>query len=172
MVKKFKIKFLATVIFLALLIVSSIYMTTLPTVHAQAITVTNRQKATDILDNAVGLNMAAYSSTLVSESANNTSVLTAISKLPQDDLIFTLTTVQSNLTARCLFINGTLNLLYLSNLVGTPALNVPTTNNVADAQGFLQRYQTYSVNQIYTLLSATLTNVSPNVNMTKESRKC
>ena len=176
MTKKPKRLFLIAVLLAGLMI--SVGVTLSPMAHA-AVT-TNSQQAIGILGNVVGFDMNVYTASLVSDSNNAAhpvptppttinlpATTTPISSLSQDDLIFNLTSAHSNARARVTFIDGSLNQISLGNYVGSPALNQPATNTLVMAQGFLQRYQSYTSNSFYGSLSSMINNVSPNTNATE-----
>src|ERR1035437_9049520 len=170
-----------TIAFLLILLISIAYMSISPAVHASVIT--NQQKATDILANVVGFNMNSYTQNLVSEIDNSlqpiplppttlSSTSTAavqVSSLLRDDVTFNLTSTQSNLRARCTFVNGRLNQISIHNEVGSPSVNQPTTNLVTMTQGFLQRYQSFTGNSLYGSLSSMLNNINLQTNQTVKS---
>ena len=168
MIKISKQKLLATTVLLAILIISSTSASLMPSAHAQE--VTSSQQATDILGNVVGLNMNAYTANLTSDvntAANPGAVPTPNLGLPKETLTYNLTGSQNSLTASVSFINGNLNMIYLSNYVGSPSLNKPTTNTLSMAQGFLQSYQEYTGNQFYGSLSSMLKGIALNTNTTE-----
>jgi hypothetical protein len=157
-------KILAITVFLSVLLGYSCCTALLPTAHAQVINeTTDSQKAIDFLSNVVGINMNACATNLTSY----TTVATPISSLTQDNVIFNLTSYHNTMKARFTFINGNLNLLYLSNVAASSSINQPTANALVSAQGFLQRYQSYTGNQLYGSLSSMLNNVAPNTNKTE-----
>jgi hypothetical protein len=157
-------KILATTILLSVLLGYSCYTALSPTAHAQVINeTTETQKALDLLSNVVGINTNACATNQIS----HTMTATPISSLTQDNVIFNLTTNQSSMQARFTFVNGNLNMLYLSNGVASSSINQPTANALASAEGFLQSYQSYTGNQLYGLLSSMLNNVAPNTNKTE-----
>lgn len=153
MTKKPKRLLLIAVLLAGLMI--SVGITLSPMAHA-AVT-TNSQQAIGILGNVVGFDMNVYTASLVSDSNNAAhpvptppttinlpATTTPISSLSQDDLIFNLTSAHSSARARVTFIEGSLNQMSLDNYVGSPSLNQPATNTLVMAQGFLQRYQSYT----------------------------
>ena len=156
------------VIALLILMSSIAYMALSPPAHAAVIT--NSQKTTNILGNIVGLNMNSYTTELTSDvntATNPAPVPTATLGLPQETVMYNLTGTQGSLRASCSFINGNLNQIYLSNYVGSPSLSQTTTNTLDMAQGFLQRYQSYTGNQLYSSLSSMLTGIAINTNTTE-----
>ncbi len=176
MTKKPKRLLLIAVLLAGLMI--SVGITLSPMAHA-AVT-TNSQQAIGILGNVVGFDMNVYTASLVSDSNNAAhpvptppttinlpATTTPISSLSQDDLIFNLTSAHSSARARVTFIEGSLNQMSLDNYVGSPSLNQPATNTLVMAQGFLQRYQSYTSNSFYGSLSSMINNVPPNTNMTE-----
>lgn len=164
MIKISKKKILAIIVFLSVLLVYNGYMASSPIAHAQVITeTTDSQKAIDLLSNVVGINTNAYAPTL----ASHTTMATQLSSLTQDNVIFNLTTNHSSMQASFTFINGNLNMLYLSNGAGSSSINQPTANALVSARGFLQRYQSYTGNQLYGSLGSMLSNVAPNTNRTE-----
>jgi hypothetical protein len=153
--------FLTTVLVIMLSILT--YATLSTTVYAAEIT--NSQKAKDILSSVVGLNMTAYTTDLNSDIKNTTPSIANLG-LPQETLVYNLTSTQGSLTASCTFINGSLNQIYLSNYMGTQALNQPTINTLNMAQNFLISYQSYTGNHFYGSLSSMLNGVAVNTNAT------
>jgi hypothetical protein len=164
MIKISEKRILVLAVLLSVLLVYNACASSLPTAHAQVITeTTNTQWAMDLLSNVVGINTNAYAVNLTS----HTTTATAVSSLAQDNVIFNLTANNNSMQARFTFINGNLNLLYLSNGVGSSSINQPTANALVSAQGFLQRYQSYTDNQLFGSLSSMLNNVAPNTNKTE-----
>jgi hypothetical protein len=166
--------FLAVIIVLTLL--SSIAYTALsPTAKASEV---SSQRTTEILRTSVGLNMNAYTENLLPARTIPTpsttvnlqpdSEPTPTSSFPKDDVTLSLTNAQSSVITRSSFINGRLNKLSLS-YVGSPSFNQPATNDIAMAQGFLQRYQSFTGNSLYRSLSSMLDNIDPEKNVTKNA---
>jgi hypothetical protein len=182
MIKISKQKMILYTSIFVLILSSSAYVSLLPTAHAAEIT--TAQKATDLLGSVVGFDMNSYSTQLISDTSKSTQPIpvppttlslvnasspSPISSLPRDDVIFNLTNAQSSVRARCSFINGKLNQISIYNSVGLPILNQPATNTAAMAQGFLQRYQSYTGNLLYGSLSSMLSNVTLQTNQTVRS---
>jgi len=159
-----KKKILAITVLLSVLLVCTGYTAVSQTAHAQVITeTTDSQKATNLLSNVIGINTNACATAL----ASHTSTAIPISSLTQDNVIFNLTANHSSMQASFKFINGNLNMFYLSNGIGSSSINQPTANALVSAQGFLQRYQSYTGNQLYSSLGSMLSNVEPNTNRTE-----
>jgi hypothetical protein len=146
---------------LSAVVLTSVYASIIPSAHAATVA-TTEDKAVSILNAVVGLNTSAYAAAVTSDT-------NAIAySLPREDLTLSLFTSQSSLRARCSFINGNLNQFYFSDYVGSPSLNQPTTTNtIVMAQGFLQRYQNYTHNPLYSDLTAILDKVDTSKNVTK-----
>ena len=152
-----------------LLLSSLAYISLLPI--TQAAEITNSQRATNLLENVVGLKLNAYATVLTSDVTPAVTMGTESlsSGLSHEILNYDLKGSQGSLKAHLSFIDGSLNMLYLSDYENSPPLYQPTTNTIDMAKGFLERYQTYTGNSLYGSLSSTLDIVSLNVNMTKTS---
>jgi hypothetical protein len=180
MAKENKRKLIFIMVFVMILLSSSTYAVLMPSAHASTIK-SYQTQATSILSNVVELSMDAYPQQVISErnSANNPAPLppttlsttnpssALVSSLPRDEVIFNLTATQSRMRARCSFVNGKLNQISLYNDVGSPVLKQPTTNTLVMAQGFLERYQSFTGNSLYGSLSSMLNNTTLQTNVTK-----
>ena len=150
---------LLTAIFLTVLLISSAYAAFTPNVHAAE--VTTKEKGLSILNVVVGLNTSAYTAYL------NSDVNATTLGLPQEDTNFNLISAQGSLRARVVFANNSLRLIYISDYVGSPSFTQPATNAVDMAKGFLERYQRYTGDSVYSQLNSMLDGVVVNTNVTK-----
>jgi hypothetical protein len=154
-----KRKLLFIALFLITMLSSAAYTSLIPNVCASE--VTTQQKAIDVLNSVVGLNMTTYTANLNKES-NST-----LSGLPQEETNFNLISSEGSLRARCSYVNGKLHQIYLSDYTGSLSLNQPNTNTLNMAKDFMARYQSYMGDSFYGKLSSMLDSVFANENLSK-----
>lgn len=84
-----------------------------------------------------------------------------------ENVLFNLTSENSELRIFCTYTNGNLQGLYVLENEGTPVLTKSTVsiNAVESAKDFLTNYQTYSNKQILGELQSTLMNADTNKNI-------
>ena len=113
MSKKSKRKLLFMTLLLTLLLVYSAYAVLIPNVHAAE--VTNQQKGLSVLNDAVGFDLAKYT--------------TASREYPQEPFMgvtqsenvgYTLESIGSKVKLHCTFTNGALHILQVLEREGTP----------------------------------------------------
>lgn len=161
--KNSKRKLLFTMLFLTILVVSSIYTVKIP--EAQAAEMTTQQKGLTALNNLVDLDLAKYAVT----TKENSQYTRSLGTVSQETVLYNLTSANSKLKAFCAFANGNLRGIYVFENEGTPSLtkSVVSVNDVERAQGFLSNYQAYTAKPVFGELKATLDNVDSGKNVTK-----
>ncbi len=143
-------------------LISSTYALLIPCVHAAE--PTTAEKSLEILASVADFDMTEYTPRLTAQDQN--SHLT----LPQEETDFTLTSSQGKLRARLSFTNGHLRKIYVSDVSGELSLNQPTADVVGSAEGFLERYQSYTGASLYGELKAMLGSVTTDKNVTKTDK--
>lgn len=144
---------------LLILLGSTVYATLLPNVQAtEEIT---QQKALIVLHDVVDLNTNMYTVNLNKES--NSTIL----GLSKEEVNFNLTSSQGSLRARCSFVNNKLHQIYLSDYTGAFSLNQPATATLDMTKEFLEKYQNYTNNSFYRVLSSIIDGVDLSENITK-----
>jgi hypothetical protein len=86
---------------------------------------------------------------------------------PMEIVTYNMTSNQGSLKASISFRNGSLTQIYLSDYVGSPSLNQSEVGTLDMAMGFMQRYTTYTGNQLYESLSSMLNGITGNENETE-----
>jgi hypothetical protein len=163
MVKISKQKLLLTTIILTILLISSAYMTFLPSAQA---TQPTEQQGIYLLNNIVGINLANY--TVAAKEAMPSQQKSFMGVLPQDTIAYNLTSTSSKEYDLCTFINGSLQMIYRIQNQGIPCMTAAAakTNDIDAANGFLSNYQTYTGNSLFGQLKSSLTNVDGKKNST------
>ncbi len=159
MVENFKQRLLLTVVFAALLLVSSACAALTPVAHAAEPTAP--EKSLVILNDVAGFNMTAYTANLKASERNS------FLSLPQEEADFSLTSSQGRLRAKCSFVDNHLRQIFISDLNGSPSLNQPAADAVGNAKDFLERYQGYTGVSFYGELESMLDTVNVGENVTK-----
>lgn len=152
-------KLLLITIFLAALLSLSAYASQVPNAHAAEVTAP--EKSLSILNDVAGFNMTAYTPFLQSDETSQFLSST------QKEADFTLMSSTGKLRVRCSFIGDHLRQIFISDLSGEPSLDEPTVDALANAKGFLERYQSYTSDSFYGELKSMLDAVNIGENVTK-----
>ncbi len=147
------------IVILSALLFLTACISSMPSVQGAEPTIT--EKSMDILNLVAGFNVTECTSSLRASEQNSFLTLT------QRETDFTLISSQGKLRARCSFVNGNLRQIFISDLNGAPSLNQPATDTLANAKGFLERYQSYTGASFYGELKSMLDAVNICENFTK-----
>jgi hypothetical protein len=161
MTENSKRKLLFITLFLTILLISSVYMSSVPIVHAAEPNL--QDKTLGILNDVVGINTEKYAPMTSSQFDNQ------YLNLPQKEAAVTLVSEQGGVRASCSFVNNMLRQIYLSDYEGDLAVKQPAIATADMAKGFLQRYQNYAGDSFYGELASTLDNVDVSTNITKSA---
>ena len=158
MAKKIK-KLLFVTIFLAMLFLSSAYVSVMPIVNAAEPTV--QEETLSVLREVVGLKTELY--TITQSSQRDSRYIGLAQK--EADLHFE--SPQGKLRVSCSFVNNSLRRIYISDSIGSLYLNQPTANALDMARDFLNRYQNYTGDSFYGELESMLNTIDISENATK-----
>ena len=154
-------KKLLIITLLTLIVLSSTYITILPTVGAEEPDF--ESKTLSILSNVIGLKTEEYTTT---KSSQRDSLYLGQQRNEND---VHLASAQGSLRVTCSYVKNTLQLVYVSDLVGALSLKQPVVNTIQMAQGLLIRYQNYTSDALYGQLASTLDDVPEDSNISKIS---
>lgn len=141
------------------LIMISFLLVQIPSAFSSELT--SPEKTLTILEDMVGLDTSAYSTTL--ELHNQ---VLDYKGLPQEDVKYTLESGESKLEVICTFVNEKLHSINIySN--GLPHITQQATSTIEMAKDIINRYQTISGASYYGTLVSMLDNVEANKNVTK-----
>lgn len=162
MIKKSQ-KQIITLLILTALLSFSIYTTIIPT--SQATELTNTQKGLTILSDVISFDLTKYN--IKTEEGNLPSQI--MGDISREIVIYDLDAANSKIKAAYTFANGNLQGIQVFKNEGTPILNNPVaaSDDVKNAQDFLNSYQTYSNRAIFGELKNTLNNIDTSKNFTK-----
>ncbi len=162
MIKKSQ-KQVITLLILTALLSFSIYTTIIPT--SQATELTNTQKGFTILSDVISFDLTKYN--IKTEEGNLPSQI--MGDISREIVIYDLDAANSKIKAAYTFANGNLQGIQVFKNEGTPILNNPVaaSDDVKNAQDFLNSYQTYSNRAIFGELKNTLNNIDTSKNFTK-----
>ncbi|MCW3999743.1 MAG: hypothetical protein NWE93_05850, partial [Candidatus Bathyarchaeota archaeon] len=121
--------------------------------NTQAAGLTSQQKAISTLNNVVGLDTPKYNISINQESND-----LYRDTLSRENIHIKLDAADSNVDTLCSFINGDLQMIYVSANEGSPRMNTLINSDVDTAQNFLVNYQTQNkglYEQLNTLLTKT-----------------
>jgi hypothetical protein len=152
-------RFLFMTVLFSMLFVSFAYVALMPRVNATEPTVP--EKSLLILNSVAGFNMTAYTPSLRTYEQNS------FLSVSQEEADFTLSSSQGSLRTRCSFVDNHLRQIFISEVSGSPMLNQPVTDAVGMAEGFLERYRSYTGISFYGELKSMLGSVGVGENMTK-----
>jgi len=157
-------KLLATTIFLTALLLSSIYASFMPTAQAAELM---EQKGLNIIEKVVGVDLARY--TVLAKESLPSQETSYFGVVPQDIVSYNLTSTGNSLSALCIFSNGSLQMMYLTQNEGSShiAKTYPSANAVNTAKSFLANYQTYTGKSLFGELRSSLDNVDASKNSTQ-----
>ena len=160
-------KLLTTTIFLTILLFSSFYAILTPTAHAAEMT--TQQKGLTICGDVLGIDMTKVNVTTKEFPTNSQSTFLGV--IPQETIIYELTSGKNKLSLLNTFANGNLQMLQvLDDGIKTSnkeaALPNATYFNVLGAKAFLTNYQSYAGDSLYNNLKSTLNNINPKTNQT------
>jgi hypothetical protein len=162
MARKPRRKLLFTILFITLLTISAYAF---PRTLASEPTL--QQKGANILGNVVGLDLAQYSISTKNQQDSSASYLGVVS---QESIVYDLTSNGNSLKALCTFANGNLQIIQIIENQGTPSMTKAASANPVDlAKDFLDSYQTYTANPLFSELKSTLNGIDQNINVTKSS---
>jgi hypothetical protein len=153
--------------FLTILLIASAYAALMPNAHAAE--TTTSQKGLSTLTDVVGLDLAKYDVTTEEYSQSNS--LLYLNVVPQENVIYDLTSEDSKLKALYTFAEGNLQMIQVLEREGSPSLfkHTSKTTDVELAKEFLSNYQTYAANPLFGKLKSTLDDVDAIKNLTKTS---
>jgi hypothetical protein len=167
MLKISKQKFFLSTTLLMILLISVGCCAFIPNANATVITQTNY-----LLKNVVGIDIAKY--TVSANEALPSQQPSLLGIVPQDTIVYNLTSVDSTLRVLFNFANGSIQTIYmlqngasphLTNAVLTP--NAANISNINAAKSFLNNLQSYSGEALFSDLTATLSNINTPTNITK-----
>ena len=161
MTPKPKQKLFITVLLITLLS-SSAYATLIP--NALAIDITLQQKGLTIINDAVGLGLTRYETTVQKHAQD-----AYFGAVPQENIAYNLESNESKLKLLCTFTGSALQILHILERDGTPHTTRTFANVLETAQEFLDSYQSYSGNTFYGELAAMLNAADADKNLTKTS---
>lgn len=123
---------------------------------------TTQQKAMAVLDKVVDIDTTAYTVVL-----NKQQYPCIYSGYQQLEAFFDLFSSQSNISASFSFLDGKFHQLYLYDHPGSPVQKQVESSVLDMAKSFMDRYQSYTGDAVYSELGALLDGVSSNENVTK-----
>jgi hypothetical protein len=146
----------------ATLLVSLIFLSTFVTLSptAKAAELDLQTKTMSILGDVINLDMEKYTVT------QNAQTETLYLGQNQKEIDIYLSSSEGSLRVTCSFIKDNLQLLYISDLKGQPAIKKLTTNTIDMAKDLLERYQVYSDSPVYGACASMLKNVDASNNFT------
>ncbi len=152
-------------VFLSILLASSAYVVSIPNVHTAEMTV--EEKGLSILNNVIGVDLSKYAITTIENQTGPKSSYLGV--IPQENIMYNLTSEGSNLRMLYTFANGKLQMIQVVETEGSPSLikPAPGVNYKEMARVFLSNYQTCTANPLYGELKSTLDNVDASKNLTK-----
>ncbi len=157
-------KLLFTMLFLIILVVSSTYAAITPSV--QAAKMTPQQKGLTILSDVVGVDLTKYN--VAVKDYSEASQASYLGVVPQQSVIYNLTSDKSELSMLCTFANGNLQMMQVLEKEDASNLVKPTSRfNSLVAKNFLIKYQMYTANSLFGELESMLDDVDVDKNITK-----
>jgi hypothetical protein len=107
------------------------------------------ENSLNVLNDVVGFDLTIYTPNLIPHEKNTSLFL-------PEETDFQLSAQNSQARVRCTYLNGRLNRIFVSDIIGNPLMNFPTANPIDAAKDFLQRYQNYTDDPFYSQLISTL----------------
>jgi hypothetical protein len=155
---------LLLVTFLLTVFLSSIaYAMLIPSAHAAENT--NPQKALDIMNNVIGVDLLKCTATPKDNPSNS-----YLGIVPQDNVRYTLGSNGSETAdIRLSFVNGKLRVIHVLGTADPSCLKKTSSNSLEMAKDFLSTYHSYSENPFYSQLKTMLNDISVGENLTKTS---
>ncbi len=138
-------------VLLALLVLSSVYMSTMPSVNATTVTI--QDKGLRILSDVLNIDTPKYSLTM--RECPQDSYL----GIPQENTRYYLESNQSSLDMMYTYCNGKLRMIDVLETNGSPITTKSSFNEIELSKNFLANYQTYSGNCFYGELKSMLQSV-------------
>jgi hypothetical protein len=151
-------KLLITTIFLAALLLSSVYAALLPSAHAQKVAASTAKGLT-IINQVAGVNLTKYNASSTLDVAGS-----YLDVLPTEEIQYTLQGDGSLMEVADTFTNGSLQIMDVLENVGSP--HVTASASLVNPISFLLNYQAYSANSFYGQLASMLKNADPSKNST------
>ena len=158
-----KTKTLLIAIILSVILVYSAFAILVPS--TKAVEVTNQRKGLSILSNVVGLDLTKY--TMTAEETQVDSQASYLGVIPQENVVYDLTSNDSKLKALYTFADGNLQMIHVLENEGSPHTTSAVTNARELAQDFLSNYQVYTQESFYGELNSLLDDVDASKNATK-----
>jgi hypothetical protein len=150
----------SAVIFLMLIVFSSMYVSQLPSANAAVPSL--QAKSLSFLSDGMGLKTDQYTVSDQSMQGENKNI-----NIPQKDVNLNLASSGSNVNVTCSYVGDTLTLVYVSDFNGNLKLKLPITDTVDMAKTLLANYRSETGNAAYGDFASMLNSISVNQNSTK-----
>ncbi len=142
------------------------YTDSIPAADAAQLSV--QQRGANILGSVVGLDTSKY--IIQTQTPTQDAQASYSGIIPQENVMYNLTSNGNNLKALMTFTNGNLQTLQVLETNGNPTLTKKSSASIVEmAKDFLNNYKTYTANPLFDQLNSTLSNSDQNKNLTKTS---